>query len=88
MMFLKWAGIVLIAITCLAVLIFAIMSRKPIRYVLLSSILGIAALALVELTKRFTGVHIPVNEWTAGTSAVLGVPGVCALLALKLILGV
>lgn len=68
-------------------LILALKSRKFFRSLFLNALLGVAVLAAIDLTTRFTGVHIPVNEWTVGSSAVLGLPAVAGFLLLPLILG-
>ena len=57
-------------------------TAKLMRALLLNALSGLAVLALVDITTRFTGVHIPVNQWTAGISAGLGVPAVCLFLVL------
>ena len=82
MEFFKYGGISLAALGGLAVLIFAFKTGKPLRALLLNALSGLAVLALVDITTRFTGVHIPVNQWTAGISAGLGVPAVCLFLVL------
>lgn len=84
MEFLKYGGIALAAIGGLAVLIFAVKTGKPIKALLLNSVSGLAALALIDITTRFTGVHIPVNVWSAGLSAGFGIPAVCLFLLLPI----
>lgn len=88
MTFLKYSAFVLVLLCTVTVLVIGFIGRKPIRSILLNTVLGIAALVLVKLTTRFTGVDIPVNEWTVGGSTVFGISGVCGLLLLKLIFGV
>lgn len=85
MEFLKYGGIALAALGGLAVLIFAFKTGKPFRALLLNALSGLAVLTLIDITTRFTGVHIPVNQWTAGLSAGFGVPAVCLFLVLPVI---
>lgn len=63
---------------------FCIGSKKPFKYLLLNLLSGILALAVVNLTTRFSGVHIPVNPYSAGAGAVFGIPAVFGLLILRL----
>lgn len=46
-------------------------------------LLGVAALAAVDLTARFTGVYVPVNVYTLPGSALFGLPAVCAFVVLQ-----
>ena len=85
MEFLKYSALVLIGVYGLAFLVVGIIGRKPIRFVLINVLSGVLALVVVNLTARFTGVHIAVNEWTVGAGSAFGVSGVCGLLILKLI---
>lgn len=86
MEFLKYAAITLLGLTAFCILIFAIKSGKPIRSLFINALLGIAALLAVNLTARFTGVHIPVNQWTAAGSAIYGIPAVCGFVLLDMII--
>ena len=44
---------------------------------------GVAALVLVHLCAGWTHIPVPLSGWTAGWSAITGVPGVIALLAVQ-----
>lgn len=83
---LKYGAIALLSITAITIIILAMRSGKPLKLLLTNALLGVAALAIVDITTRFTGVHIPVNQWTAVGSAVYGIPCVCGLLVLQLFL--
>lgn len=87
MEFLKYGGIALAAVGGLVILIFAFKTGKPLKALLLNAISGIAALMLINITARFTGVHIPLNQWTAGLSAGFGIPAVCLFLLLPIFFG-
>ena len=85
MEFFKYGGIALAVLFGLVLLIFAFKSGKPLRILLLNALLGISMLILINLTTRFTGVHIPINRWTAGFSAGFGIPAVGLFVMLPLI---
>lgn len=86
MQILKIFVLALFSAGALCILGFCIGSRKPFRYLLINFALGIAALIAVNLSARFTGIRIPVNPYSVSTGAVLGIPGVCGLLILRLIM--
>lgn len=65
--------------------IFAVGTNKPFKTILLYAFLGIAGLTAVNLTAKLSGVYIPVNPYTVGTSAALGLPGTVSLLLIKMI---
>lgn len=62
-------------------------AKKPVRRVLAGAGCGVAALGAVNLLAFYTGVSIALNYATAFVAVVLGVPGVIALLVLRVILG-
>lgn len=70
----------------LAVLIALFRTNKPIRSLLGSGIQGICALAAVDVAGAFTGVSLGLNLFSGLCCLVLGIPGVIALLILKLIM--
>ena len=82
---LKYGGIAVIAIGALALLIFSAKTGKLFKTLILNAFMGIAVMAVIDLTAKFTGVHIPVNWWTVGGSAVFGIPAVCGFLILPII---
>lgn len=86
MMLIKYGAIAVLGISAFIIVISALISRKPLRYLFLNALLGIAAIIAVNLTTRFTGVHIPVNPYTAGAGGILGIPGVCGLILLQMII--
>ena len=47
---------------------------------------GLGALALLGLLEPVTGIALPLNRFTAFCAGVLGLPGVTALLILRLLL--
>ena len=70
----------------LTVLFLHIKSRRPLRSAAINAVLGLAALFAVNLTSRFTGVHIPVNIYTVPSSAVFGIPACAALVIMQMLL--
>ena len=73
------------AVVCLWVGVTLVRSRRPVRGLLGSVLQGACALAAVNVTGMFTGVSLGLNWLSCAVSAVLGVPGVIALLLLNVI---
>ena len=86
MQLLKIVALSVLSLTALIILIFFIKSRKPVKALILNAFSGIITLILINLTTRFTGIHIPVNWWSVTTSAGLGLPGVIGLILLQIII--
>ncbi|MGI6264166.1 MAG: pro-sigmaK processing inhibitor BofA family protein [Acutalibacteraceae bacterium] len=78
---------VLAAGAALAVVIAAFRAGRPIRRLAGSAVQGLCALAAVDVAGAFTGVSLGLNAFTGGCCAVLGIPGVIALLLERLIVG-
>ena len=75
----------MIAVGAVALLIFAAKTKRFFKTLLLNAFLGITVMAIIDLTAKFTGVHIPVNQYTVAGSAVFGIPAVCGFLILPII---
>lgn len=86
MQFLKISAIVILSITAFVLLLFYIKSRKPIKSLILSALSGIATLVIINLSTKFTGLHIPVNWWSVLAVSGLGVPAVIGLILLQIII--
>lgn len=84
MQFIKVFCIILLVVYAVVLLYFCYKSGKFLKTLLLSAVSGIAAMAVVNLLSRFTGVSLPVNPYTAVSSGVLGIPGVLGLLTVRL----
>ena len=69
----------------LILLISAFRNKKPLRSVFGGALQGLCALAAVDVAGAFTGVSIGLSVFSLAVSAALGIPGVIALLLLKLI---
>ena len=48
-----------------------------------NALLGLAALLAVNLTSKYTGLHLGFNPFTGLTAGILGVPGVVLLLLVQ-----
>lgn len=75
----------MIAVGAVTLLIFAAKTKRFFKTLLLNAFLGLAVMAIIDLTAKFTGVHIPVNQYTVVGSAVFGIPAVCGFLILPII---
>lgn len=61
-------------------------AKKPVQRAAGGVIMGLCALAAVNLTGFFTGVSLPLSPLTIGISGAAGIPGVTMLLLLNLII--
>lgn len=77
------------AVFCLLlVLFFAIRTRKFLKTLLSSAAVGIITLLILYFTSSFTGFSVQITPYTLGTSGILGLPGVVAIVLCKMIFGV
>ena len=70
----------------LALLIAALLTRRPVRALAGSALQGIAALAAVNAASVISGVTLGVTWFSAAVCAALGIPGAVLLLVLQVIL--
>ena len=77
-------AIIWLSLCALVLLVLHIKSHKMIKSIFLNALLGFAAIMVINLTQKFTGVSIPLNPWTVVDSGVLGLPGVCGLVLLQI----
>lgn len=77
---------IVIASCICAFLIVLLRNRRLLKRIALSSLGGLAALGAVDLTGILTGVTLAFNFWTFASAVVLGLPGVVAMMLIKLIL--
>ncbi|MEY8351579.1 pro-sigmaK processing inhibitor BofA family protein [Bacillus cereus] len=62
-------------------------STKPLQFIgklFVKVMVGVVLLFAVNVVGTYLGFHIPINLGTASVSSVLGIPGVCALVIIKL----
>ncbi len=86
MLFLKYSAIILLSFSVLIMLIFYFLGGKPFKAIFLNAIIGIGVLGLIDLSAEFTGVFIPINEFTVSLSSVFGIPAVFLMLILQIII--
>lgn len=79
---LEITAIVWLSLCAFALLILHIKSHKLLKSIILNASLGLAAIAIINLTQKFTGVFVPINWWTIGGSGVFGLPCVCGIILL------
>ena len=77
------AGVIL-----LVLLRCALAQKRGVRCFLAGGVCGLGALAVLALLQPVTGLDLPLNRFTAFAAAGLGVPGVAAVLVLRVILRV
>ena len=79
-------AIIWLSMCAFALLILHIKSHKLIKSIMLNALLGFTAIAIINLTKKFTGVFVPLNWWTVGGSGIFGLPCVCGVVLLQILL--
>ena len=75
-------------IAVLVVLFFALRTRKFIKTMLSSALIGISTLLILHFTSGLTGFSAELTPFTLGTSGIFGLPGVVAIVVCKMIFGV
>ena len=84
MQIIKIVAICALVIYAIALLVFAVKTKKTIKTLFFSALIGIVTMTLLNLTSKYTGVYIAVNPWTVGSAATFGIPGVVALVTVRL----
>ena len=85
MEFIKYGGRAILSVGALAVLISAVRTHKPFKALFINFLASAAVTALIDLTARYTGVNIPINEWTVSGAAVFGVPALIGIVIMPII---
>ena len=65
--------------------VLAAKTKKPFKTILFYAFMGVASLILVNLTSSLSGIYLPINQYTLGSTAALGLPATVTLLILKII---
>ncbi len=86
MQFIKISFIIIMVMYAVLMLYFSYKNGKILRTLLLSALSGIIVFTAVNLLSAVSGVDIPVNAWTLGSSAVFGMPGVLGMLIIRMII--
>ena len=75
-----------ILIICeLVILYFALKKGGLFKIIFLNALLGILAVAAINLTEKYTGCYIPINAYTVFFPSAFGLPAVIGLVLLKFI---
>ncbi|MEE0945685.1 MAG: pro-sigmaK processing inhibitor BofA family protein [Acutalibacteraceae bacterium] len=72
-----------VGIYLLLYFILLILTKKPIKTMVLTAVIGWWCLAIIELTSFYTGLHLPINVSTVSVSGLMGLPGVVLLEIMK-----
>lgn len=83
--FLGVFSICVLSVCLLAVLIICLKSGRFIKSLFLNAIIGILVLVAINLLSRYTGIKIPVNEYTVPFCALCGIPGIILFIMLPII---
>ncbi len=78
--------IIWLSFCALALLVLHIKSHKLLKSIILNALLSFAAIALINLTQKFTGVFVPLNWYTVGGSGIFGIPCVCGIILAQIII--
>ena len=79
-------AIVWLSLCAFALLILHIKSHRIMKSIFLNALFGFLAITAINLTQRFTGVNIPINWWTVGGSGIFGLPCVCGIVILQILI--
>ena len=82
----KISFIVLSSIYLIILIFFSILTKKPFKTLLFNGALGLFCFVIVDLTAIFTGLWIPINDYTVGISLLGGIPGVVLLIIARFLL--
>ena len=74
------------SIYSIALIIVALCSKKPLKFIFLNAATGIFLFVIINLLSPFLKIYIPVNAFSVGIAAVGGGGGVFLLLALNLLI--
>ena len=85
MVHLKYFAITLLIVSLLILFVFIFINKKPIRTLLINIIFGVLILTVINLTKRVSGIYIPVNWYTVLGACLYGIPFVIGFLLFNLI---
>ncbi len=86
MKLLEILAIIWLSICAFALLIIHIKSHKFLKSVFFNAFLAFAAILIINLTKKLTGVFIPLNWWTVVGSGIFGLPCVCGIIILQMLI--
>ncbi|MCQ2455162.1 MAG: pro-sigmaK processing inhibitor BofA family protein [Clostridia bacterium] len=76
---------VLLGISSIVVFMLSFYSGKALKRIILNAVFGILIMAGINLTSKFSGVHIPINPVTALGIGIFSIPAVIGFLMLNII---
>ncbi|MBR5472589.1 MAG: pro-sigmaK processing inhibitor BofA family protein [Clostridia bacterium] len=79
-------AIVWLSLCALVLLVLHIKSHKFVKSIFINALLGLAAIVVINLTQKYTGVFVPLNWYTVGGSSVFGLPAVCGIILLQVLM--
>ena len=79
-------AIIWLSVCGLALLVLHIKSHTFFKSVIINALLGFSAIAVINLTQKFTGVFVPINWYTIIGSGTLGLPCVCGIILAQIII--
>ncbi len=82
---LKIVFIVLFVIYGIFVLVFSLLEKRPLYTIFMFMAVGVLTLLVINLLAPITKISLPINTYTVLGSAGFGIPGVIALLILRII---
>ena len=77
--------LIFIILYTLLLLFFSLRTKRFLFSILLNALSGVILMTVINLLRKYLGFNIPINEFTAITSAAFGIPGVSALLLINII---
>lgn len=82
---LKYVAIIVLSVFAFTILGFAIKSKSTFKILVFNAFMGWVTLAIIDLTAKFSGVYIPVNEYTVTGCGIFGIPAVIIFLIFRFI---
>lgn len=82
---LKIGVIILLGISALIMMILYLLSKNPIKTLLVNILFGATVLIILNFTTKYTGIRIPINPYTLIGCTVYGTPGVVGYLLSSII---
>ena len=82
--FISISFIIYLCLYCLFLMYFCYKSGRFFKTLFGMSLSGLAVFTAINILSSLTGVSLPVNAYTLGTSSAFGIPGVLALLTVRI----
>ena len=82
---LKIGVIILLGISALIIMIFLLLSKKPLKTLFINILINFTILFLINFTTKYSGIKIPINLYTLIGCTVYGTPSIVGYLLLPII---